>query len=60
MKTLTKVLAAVIGGATLLMQVPAAQQMVGSLMGAHPNVTAVLGGVAALLALLHVPTSPAQ
>jgi len=57
MTTVTKVFASIIGFATLAFQVPAVQAAVGAFFAAHPNTSAVVGGVTALLALFHTPQS---
>jgi hypothetical protein len=56
MKNVTKIMAAIVGLATLAAQLPGVQEAIGGVMSAHPNVAAIVGGIAAILALLHIPT----
>lgn len=60
MKTFTKILASVIAIATLVLQAPAVQTVIGGFFSAHPNVSAILGGVFSILALVHQPSAPAK
>lgn len=55
MKTITKVLVSVVGLITLALQNDAVQGIIGGLLSAHPKVSAVIGGIAGILALVHVP-----
>ncbi len=57
MKTLTKVVGGVVAIATLLLQTQPVQTAVGGVLASHPNVGAVLGGIMAILALIHNPQS---
>ena len=59
MKNITKVLAGVIAAVTALLQVPAIQAALASVLTAHPSISAAIAGVAAILALLHAPDAPA-
>ena len=60
MKNITKILAAVVAALTALLQVPAIQSVVVAFFTAHPSVSALLGGVTAILALLHQPDAPVK
>ncbi len=55
MKNFTKIIAGVISAITLAFQLPQVQQAVGGFFAAHPNVSALLAGLAAILALVHNP-----
>ena len=57
MKNSTKVVAAVVGLLTVVLQSASAQQYVSGYIGAHPNISAFIAGVGAILALIHKPTA---
>lgn len=56
MKNITKIIATVIGAVTLAFQLPQVQAAVAGFFSSHPNVSALLGGLAAILALVHKPS----
>jgi len=60
MKNITKVLAAVVAGLTAVLQIPVVSTAVINFFGSHPTISSLFGGLAAILALLHVPNSPAE
>ncbi len=60
MKNLTKVLAGVIAALVALLQVPAVSSFVTSFLTAHPGLSALVGGLSAILALFHQPDAPAK
>lgn len=57
MKNLTKIVAALVALLTMLLQNSAVQGAVGTFITAHPNLAALVGGLAAILALIHQPDS---
>lgn len=60
MKNSTKVIASLIASLTLVLQIPVVQSAIGSFLSAHSNVSAIVGGVLSILALVHVPSQPAS
>lgn len=60
MKNATKIVAAIIALATALAQVPAVQVAVSSFLTAHTGISAIVAGVAAVLALFHTPSDPTK
>ncbi len=59
MKDATKVILAIVGLLTGILQIPSIQAAVVAAITAHPAVAAVIGGISAVLAVLHVPTTAA-
>jgi hypothetical protein len=55
MSNVTKIIAAVVALVTLVLQSDAAQAVVGGFIGSHPNIAAIVAGIAAILALVHKP-----
>ena len=56
MKNATKVVAAIVALATFALQSEAVQSAVGGVLTAHPNLAAIVAGLAAILALIHAPS----
>lgn len=59
MKNSTKVLTAIVGLVTAVLQVPSVQHAVFAYAAAHPVVTTILSALSTILALLHVPVKDA-
>ena len=55
MKNTTKVIAAILAALTGIVQIPVVQSALIAFVQAHPALSLGLGGISALLALLHVP-----
>ena len=55
MKNSTKAIASLIASLTLVLQIPVVQSAIGAFLAAHPNVSAIVGGILSILALVHVP-----
>jgi hypothetical protein len=60
MKNVTKYMLGAVGVVTAVMQSPTVQAAVIAFIAAHPNVSAIVGGVSTVLALLHNPTPAAS
>ncbi len=60
MKNLTKVLAGVVAALVAILQIPAISSLVTTFLTAHPGVSSLVGGLAAILALFHQPDAPAK
>jgi hypothetical protein len=60
MNNLTKIFAAVIAIVTLVVQTPAVQAALVAFFTAHPIFSTLVGGVSAILALIHQPDSPTK
>lgn len=59
MSNITKVIGGIIVAITTLFQIPAVQTFAGAIIASHPTLSSILGGLLALLTLLHVPTTSA-
>lgn len=57
MKNLTKVFASIVAVLTVVLQVPAVQQGVASVLHSHPGISAAVAGITAILALVHNPSA---
>jgi len=57
MKNVTKIVAGVIAALTALLQVPVISTAVINFFGSHPTISSLLGGLTAVIALLHQPDS---
>jgi hypothetical protein len=57
MKTVTKYLLGFVGVVTAVMQSPTVQAAVVGFVAAHPGISALVGGVSTILALLHNPSA---
>ena len=55
-KTLTLTVGGVIAFITAFVQLPQVMSFVQGLLAAHPNLSAIVAGIAAILALFHNPT----
>lgn len=58
MQNITKVIAVIIGALTSILQIPVVQNALVVFLTAHPSISTIVGGVAAILALLHAPYGP--
>jgi hypothetical protein len=58
LKGVTKIAGAIIAVLTAILQVPVVRDGVLAFFTAHPTVSSLLGGLTAILTLLHVPTGP--
>lgn len=58
MKTVTKVLAAIVSAVALAAQVPAVQSAVSGFLSAHVGIAAIVGAISTILALFHQPDAP--
>jgi len=55
LKPTTKGVVATVGAITAILQVPAVQQAVGTVLKSHPTAGALLAGLVTILALIHNP-----
>jgi len=55
MKSVTKIVLALVAAVTTMLQVPEVHNLVIAAISAHPDVAALAAGVSAVLALLHDP-----
>jgi hypothetical protein len=58
MKDLTKIIASIVAVLTVLLQTATVQQFLASVLASHPNLSAIVAGLAAILALFHQPEKP--